>query len=136
MAHQYDARICRVVKGRNVPLHDEKRKDFGDKEGTWWTKWSWWVIPLGTFVLFGSILHVFGVWGSGSSSTPVVIQYQAPSPSSVPAVNMNVPDKIKIELDPNENSAKNNNNPREGRTYEECRDYVIWTLHKDPAVCY
>lgn len=80
----------RVGTGRNArAITTENRYLLGPAEGTWWTKYSWWVIPLGLLVLILPWIFLFGGGGGSNAQTSVVIQQVAPpsvpTPPATPA---------------------------------------------------
>ena len=74
----------RVVGGPRTPILTESRHLLGPAEGTWWTKYSWWVIPLGIALI---VLPLISLFRSGDAPhvqpvivPPVVIQQTPPAP--------------------------------------------------------
>ncbi len=83
----------RVGTGTNTSVvATESRHLLGPIEGSWWVKYSWWVIPLGFIILLLPWLILGGLhfsWGPSTQSSvsrpviirPVVVVQPAPSPA-------------------------------------------------------
>lgn len=94
----------RIGTGKNArAVTTEDRYLLGPIEGSWWVKFSWWVIPLGLFTLFLPWFFLFG--GGGSSSVqqapPPVVTY-VPPPQQPATYAPAPPPKEPDELSPEE----------------------------------
>lgn len=85
---------CEIrIAGGATPILTESRHLLGPVEGSWWVKYSWWVIPLGFIILLLPWLLLGGLhfsWGSQRALPvsqpvivrPVVVVQQAPPPAA------------------------------------------------------
>ena len=83
----------------------------GGGEGSWWKRFSWWVIPVGLVLVLLPYLFLFGVFGpegeqqksdpplttERSVSQPVVVQPVVVQPVVVQSQPISFPSKIEIE---------------------------------------
>ena len=78
----------RIGEGRNArTIANESRYLLGPVEGSWWVRYSWWVIPMGLLLIFLPWLFLFqgGTTTSPTTSQPVVIQQAPPATQVSPA---------------------------------------------------
>ncbi len=94
MAQRFDVQR-RVVQGnRSMVIGTDRDWRLGPFEGSWWVRYSWWVIPLGLLLIIVPWLILGGVFGQTrnvqpasvavAQPVPVVIQVQQTPPPTVP----------------------------------------------------